>query len=285
MWCFLIRWCCGVGVSSILAFRPEALRTLRYFPNDTELALGMTLLEFTGSYKFSVSVKKMGEGWTGGASDIVKEKSSGEDPRATGGLVSNFLHPRVNKTKQHTEVGFFFWPLDLQELQTAHRRALTVLYVVVPLIHRPACSSHACTLHVLACVWSHFCKGCCFASLSSTPWVSLVSKACGPADTQEHGYPPCPAPPAGIIQHFWLTRQSESTQKWGTTLGAGYVQSLQRCCLVAGGGAARAESEPEDPERWRATPRKEVLVHWRAERLGKMARRMRPACEGTAAEG
>ena len=55
----------------------------------------------TGSYKFSVSVKKMGEGWTGGASDIVKVKSSGEDPRATGGLVSNLPHPRVNKTKQH----------------------------------------------------------------------------------------------------------------------------------------------------------------------------------------
>jgi len=43
----------------------------------------------------------MGEGWTGGASDIVKAKSSGEDPRATGGLVSNLPHPRVNKTKQH----------------------------------------------------------------------------------------------------------------------------------------------------------------------------------------
>jgi len=39
---------------------------------------------------------------TGGASDIVKAESSGEDPRATGGLVSNLLHPRVNKTKQHT---------------------------------------------------------------------------------------------------------------------------------------------------------------------------------------
>jgi len=32
-------------VSSILAFRREALPTLQYFPNDTELALGMTLLE------------------------------------------------------------------------------------------------------------------------------------------------------------------------------------------------------------------------------------------------
>jgi len=30
-------------------------------------------------------------------------ESSGEDPRATGGLVSNLPHPRVNKTKQHTQ--------------------------------------------------------------------------------------------------------------------------------------------------------------------------------------
>jgi len=41
------------------------------------------------------------EGWTGGANNIVKAKSSGEDPRATEGLVSNVPHPRVNKTKQH----------------------------------------------------------------------------------------------------------------------------------------------------------------------------------------
>ena len=32
-------------MSSILAFRREALPTLRYFPKDTELALGVTLLE------------------------------------------------------------------------------------------------------------------------------------------------------------------------------------------------------------------------------------------------
>ena len=30
---------------SILAFRRESLPTLRYVPNDTEVALGMTLLE------------------------------------------------------------------------------------------------------------------------------------------------------------------------------------------------------------------------------------------------
>jgi len=34
-----------------------------------------------------------------GASDKVEVESSGEDPRATGGLVSNLPHPRVNKTK------------------------------------------------------------------------------------------------------------------------------------------------------------------------------------------
>jgi len=53
--------------------------------------------------KFSVSVKKIKEGWTGGASDIVKAESSGENPRATGGLDPNLPHPRVNKTKQHTQ--------------------------------------------------------------------------------------------------------------------------------------------------------------------------------------
>jgi len=41
----VIRWCCGGGVSSILAFHREALPTLRYFPKDNELALDMTLLE------------------------------------------------------------------------------------------------------------------------------------------------------------------------------------------------------------------------------------------------
>ena len=45
----------------------------------------------------------MGEGGTGKVSDIVKAKSSKEDPRATGGLISNLPHPRVNKTKQHNE--------------------------------------------------------------------------------------------------------------------------------------------------------------------------------------
>jgi len=43
----------------------------------------------------------MREGETGEASDIVKAKSSEKDPRATGGLVSNVPHPRVNTTKQH----------------------------------------------------------------------------------------------------------------------------------------------------------------------------------------
>ena len=34
----------------------------------------------------------------------MKTKSSGEDPNATGGLVSNLPHPRVDKTKQHTAI-------------------------------------------------------------------------------------------------------------------------------------------------------------------------------------
>jgi len=45
----------------------------------------------------------MGKGETGGASDIVKAESTGEDPRATGGIVFNLPHPRVNKTKQHNK--------------------------------------------------------------------------------------------------------------------------------------------------------------------------------------
>jgi len=38
-----------------------------------------------------------------GASDVVTAMRSGEIPRTTGGLVSNLSHPRVNKTKQHTQ--------------------------------------------------------------------------------------------------------------------------------------------------------------------------------------
>ena len=53
------------------------------------------------SYNVSVSVKKMREGETREASDIVKAKSSEKDPRATGGLVSNVPHPWVNQTRQH----------------------------------------------------------------------------------------------------------------------------------------------------------------------------------------
>ena len=50
-----------------------------------------------------MSVKKMGEEESRGASDIVKAVSSGEDPKATGGLVSNLPQPGVNKTKQHPQ--------------------------------------------------------------------------------------------------------------------------------------------------------------------------------------
>jgi len=47
---------------------------------------------------FVFKQKKNGD--IGGASDIVKAKSSGKDARATGGLVSNFPHPQINKTKK-----------------------------------------------------------------------------------------------------------------------------------------------------------------------------------------
>ena len=36
----------------------------------------------------------------GGASNIVKAESSGKNPTASGGFVSNHPHPWVNKTKQ-----------------------------------------------------------------------------------------------------------------------------------------------------------------------------------------
>jgi len=98
----VIRWCCGVGVSSILAFRREALPTPRYFPNDTELALGMTLLELHWILQVFCVRQEDGGGVNRGASDIVKVESSGEDSMATGGLVSNLPHPWVNKSKQHT---------------------------------------------------------------------------------------------------------------------------------------------------------------------------------------
>ena len=39
-----------------------------------------------------------------GKSFASKAESSGEDPRATGGLVFNLSHSWVNKTKQHTRV-------------------------------------------------------------------------------------------------------------------------------------------------------------------------------------
>jgi len=70
------------------------------FLNDIEMCC-TTGHDLAGIALDPVSVKKMGEGRTGGASEIVKAKSSGEDPRATGGLISNFPHPQVNKTKQH----------------------------------------------------------------------------------------------------------------------------------------------------------------------------------------
>jgi hypothetical protein len=48
---------------------------------------------------------KMGEGGTGGDSDILQAKTPGEDPNATGGLVASLLHLLglwVNKAKHKT---------------------------------------------------------------------------------------------------------------------------------------------------------------------------------------
>ena len=75
----------------------------------------------------------MGEGWTGGASDIVKAESSGEDPRAIGGLVSNLLHPRVNKTKQHTHT-------NTCEMSLTGQLAASFLFLT------SASNRHPCTL-------------------------------------------------------------------------------------------------------------------------------------------
>jgi len=87
-------------VSSILAFHQEALPTLRYFANDAEVALVMP----AGIALDPTSCQEDGEGVNWGARDTVKAESSGEDPRATEGLVSNLPRPRVNKTKQHSHL-------------------------------------------------------------------------------------------------------------------------------------------------------------------------------------
>jgi len=49
--------------------------------------------------------RRWGRGKLGELAGIIKAKSSGEDPKATGDLVSNLPHPWVNKTKQHTDSG------------------------------------------------------------------------------------------------------------------------------------------------------------------------------------
>ena len=59
-------------MSSILAFRREALPTLQYFPNDTELALGMTLLELHYILQIFCVRQEDGGGVNWGGSDIVK---------------------------------------------------------------------------------------------------------------------------------------------------------------------------------------------------------------------
>jgi len=99
----LVLWGCSIinpgglsGGTSNSTILPQGYRT----GPGHDLA-GIALLPAIISV--SVSIKKMGEGGIGGASNTVKAKSSREDLKATGGLVSNLPHPQVNKTKQHVK--------------------------------------------------------------------------------------------------------------------------------------------------------------------------------------
>jgi len=85
---------------------------LRY-QQTTGTWAGLTLQFFfimdkVGRANLLVSVSVNGS--AGEAIDILQTDGSGEDPMATGGLVSNLPHPRVNfflsvnKTKSHTDV-------------------------------------------------------------------------------------------------------------------------------------------------------------------------------------
>jgi len=62
LWYSLVSRQCRGGVSSVLAFRREALPTLRYFPKDTELALDMTLLELLWIRKVLYARQEDGRG-------------------------------------------------------------------------------------------------------------------------------------------------------------------------------------------------------------------------------
>jgi len=57
---------------------------------------------------------------------IVKAKSSGEDPKAIEGLVSNLPHPRVNKTKQH-----MIWPPIPKTIFIKHCRVEIIAFPFV----------------------------------------------------------------------------------------------------------------------------------------------------------
>ena len=107
LWNTLVLWGLSVmnpGVSS----GGTQLLNLKFQFYDTSprilnwpYAWACCIISCTRSYNISVSVKKTGEGVTGRASDIIKAEKSEEDPRATGGLVSNPFDPRVNTTQQH----------------------------------------------------------------------------------------------------------------------------------------------------------------------------------------
>jgi len=67
MWCFVIRWCCGGGVSLSWSFvrRHLQLYDTVTFPRIPNWPWTWPCWNYTTSYKFSVSVKKIGEGSCG----------------------------------------------------------------------------------------------------------------------------------------------------------------------------------------------------------------------------
>jgi len=98
---FCLFFCCNLPWSKVMAFciphagssKPDIHRlNLPVGPRRT-LERTALLLQISNVQIHSDT------GWT--ASDMVKAKSSWEDPRANRGLISNLPRPRINKTKQH----------------------------------------------------------------------------------------------------------------------------------------------------------------------------------------
>ena len=102
---FALDWWIGIGW---LSSHESPTKGEYFFPHDALLkdpaqTMGLNASECTPSEQ-SLGSSVKGRGGPGGARDIVKAKSSGEDSRATGGLVSNLSHFQINKTNQQTFV-------------------------------------------------------------------------------------------------------------------------------------------------------------------------------------